>query len=362
MKITKPTFIINEQICRDNTSRMAEKAESNSLQFRPHFKTHQSAEIGEWFRSCGVKKITVSSVSMAGYFAANGWDDIFIAFPVNILEMESINRLAGNIKLHLAVESEDAVEYLSQNIKYKAGIYLKIDTGYHRTGIAADDFSGVEKVLRKIEEVPNLNITGFFTHAGHSYDVKGTNEILKVHNDSLKKLVTLKTRFSKEYPEIIVSIGDTPSSSLATDFTGADELRPGNFVFYDVMQYYLGACKTEDIAVALACPVVAKHKERNEIVIYGGAIHLSLDSVTGTKNRKIYGLVVKMTENGWEKPLKDTFVSSLSQEHGIIKAPDEVFNSINIGDIVGVLPVHSCLTANLTKEYFTIDGDLIKKF
>jgi len=361
MKIIKPTFLINEAVCRKNISRMASKAQKNGLQFRPHFKTHQSAEIGEWFRQSGIKKITVSSVSMARYFADNGWDDIFIAFPVNTLEIEQINKLAEKIKLYLAVESEAAVGYLSQNLKYKTGVYLKIDTGYHRTGIAADDFSEVEKILKKIKNATNLKITGFFTHAGHSYDVKGKDELLKVHNDSLQKLVTLKRRFSKEYPGITVSIGDTPSSSLANDFTGADELRPGNFVFYDVMQYYLGACTPEDIAVATACPVVAKHKERNEIVIYGGAVHHSLDSVTDTKNRKIYGLVVKMTKNGWSKPLSDTYVSSLSQEHGIIKAPDEVFNNINTGDIVGILPVHSCLTANLAKEYFTIDGYLIKK-
>lgn len=361
MNITKPTFLVNEDICRNNISRMAEKAQNNHLQFRPHFKTHQSAEVGKWFRHNGVKKITVSSVSMAGYFAANGWNDIFIAFPVNILEMEYINPLAGHLKLHLAVESEEAVDLLSKNLKYKAGVYIKIDTGYHRTGIPADDFSRVESILKKTEEAPNLNITGIFTHAGHSYEAKSVDEILKIHNDSLEKLVRLKNKFSQKYPNLIVSIGDTPSSSIATNFKGADELRPGNFVFYDVMQYYLGACTIDEVAVAVACPVVAKHKERNEIVVYGGGVHLSLDSIADTKGRKIYGLVVKLTENGWEKPLPDTFVSSLSQEHGLITAPDEVFDSIEVGEIVGILPIHSCLTANLAKEYYTIDEYLIKK-
>ena len=340
---------------------MAEKAKKNGLQFRPHFKTHQSAMIGKWFRDYGIEKITVSSVSMAGYFAANGWNDIFIAFPVNIREIDNINTLAGHIKLYLAVESEEAVERLSQNLKHKAGVYIKIDTGYHRTGISADDFNRVERILKKIEEVPDLNITGFFTHAGHAYDATSVNDILKIHDDSIGMLVKLKDRFSKKYPGIIVSIGDTPSSSLATDFKGVDELRPGNFVFYDIMQYSLGACKPEDIAVAVACPVVAKHKERNEIVIYGGAVHLSLDSLIASEGRKIYGLVVKLEENRWGEPLADTFVSSLSQEHGIIKATDEVFDNMKAGEIFGILPVHSCLTANLAKEYYTIDGYFIKK-
>ena len=47
---------------------MARKAKDNGLIFRPHFKTHQSIEIGEWFRESGVNKITVSSLTMANYF------------------------------------------------------------------------------------------------------------------------------------------------------------------------------------------------------------------------------------------------------------------------------------------------------
>ncbi len=77
---------------------MAQKAKAHNLIFRPHFKTHQSAEIGNWFKDEGVNKITVSSVQMAEYFAESGWKDILIAFPVNIRETEQINRLASKIK------------------------------------------------------------------------------------------------------------------------------------------------------------------------------------------------------------------------------------------------------------------------
>ena len=361
MKIKKPTLLLNEDVLRRNIIRMADKVRNHRLQFRPHFKTHQSAGIGDLLGEYGVTKITVSSVSMAQYFAGSGWNDIFIAFPVNILEIEEIDELASKINLHLAVESAETVDKLAKQLKSPVGVYLKIDTGYHRTGIPADDFERVEFILRKVEKAPNLSISGFFTHAGHTYDASGQEDIIKIHTDSLEKLVKLKERFSNEFPGIIVSIGDTPASSLANDFTGADELRPGNFVFYDLMQYYLGACKTDDIAVALAVPVVAKHKERNEIVVQGGAVHLSLDSVR-INNRNMYGLVAGINENGWSEPFDETFVVSLSQEHGIIKTPDEVFRSINVGDIIAILPVHSCLTANLAKEYLTIDGRIIKKF
>ena len=60
-EISKPTLLLDENKCRQNIERMAAKASHHGLSFRPHFKTHQSAGIGNWIRDQGVEKITVSS-------------------------------------------------------------------------------------------------------------------------------------------------------------------------------------------------------------------------------------------------------------------------------------------------------------
>ncbi|MHA1225086.1 MAG: alanine racemase, partial [Candidatus Heimdallarchaeaceae archaeon] len=90
---------INKKIALRNIERMIQKADRNRVRFRPHFKTHQSIEVGRWFRKFDVKGITVSSVKMAECFATDGWKDITIAFPVNILEIEKINKLSKKIDL-----------------------------------------------------------------------------------------------------------------------------------------------------------------------------------------------------------------------------------------------------------------------
>lgn len=46
---------------------MNSKANTHKAGFRPHFKTHQSLEIGSGFKETGIKKITVSSFTMAYY-------------------------------------------------------------------------------------------------------------------------------------------------------------------------------------------------------------------------------------------------------------------------------------------------------
>jgi len=48
--IEQPTLLLDEAAARRNIRFMAEKATRLGLVFRPHFKTHQSAVIGEWFR------------------------------------------------------------------------------------------------------------------------------------------------------------------------------------------------------------------------------------------------------------------------------------------------------------------------
>lgn len=362
MKITKPTFVIDASICKNNIHRMAEKAQNNKVQFRPHFKTHQSAEIAGWFRNEGVGTITVSSLEMAKYFAGYGWKDILVAFPVNILEIESINQLALEIKLSLTVESDYSVLTLLSGLKHSVGLYIKIDTGYHRTGIDYNNFNEIEKILRLIRQTKKLEFIGFLTHSGHTYQSKNVDEIQGIYQDSVDKLNQLKLKFINEFPDLILSIGDTPSCSIIENFDGVDEIRPGNFVFFDVMQYQLGSCDFNDIGVSVVCPVVAKHAGRNEIVIYGGAVHLSKEKLISKIGEDYFGLVSLFKGDKWIKPLTDTFVKSLSQEHGIIKTTEKVFSKIEIGSLLAVIPVHACLAADLARDYKSTGGSVIHKF
>lgn len=85
---------------------------------------------------------------------------------------------------------------------------------------------------------------------------------------SLKTLKKAKNALSEAgLPDLLFSIGDTPSCSIAEAFPPPiDEIRPGNFIFYDLFQVSLGACRDEDIAAAVACPVISKHPERQEML------------------------------------------------------------------------------------------------
>jgi len=359
--ITKPKLLLDEKKCRENIFRMANKALKSNVRFRPHFKTHQSAEVGLWFMDSGINSITVSSVTMAKYFANHGWKDILIAFPFNILETNEINELPIMTKVQLTVESVETARYLSKHIEKNISVYIKIDTGYNRTGIEAGNFNKIDEVLHEIENSNNLNFSGFLSHFGNTYSAKSTGEVRYIYQESVKKLKNLKSIYHVKYPNLILSIGDTPSCSLMDHFDGIDEIRPGNFVFYDLMQYQLGACSMDEIAVVLACPVSSIHPDRNEVVIYGGAVHLSKEYLNMNKGEKNYGFVVKLNDLDWDQPLSNTYVCRLSQEHGIIKTSKNLIEQFQMGDLLGVIPVHSCLTANLADGYLTTQNNILHK-
>lgn len=359
---TKPSLLINQDICKKNISLMSEKASKNGLIFRPHFKTHQSLKISEWYRETGISKITVSSVSMAKYFINGSWNDITIAIPFNIHETESVNESSQDVNLNLLVDSVFTVNYLIKNIRRKLGVFIKIDAGYHRTGILINDYMSINQITKLISSSELLTFKGFLTHAGETYSKKDKNEILSVAENYKKSLSQLKSDFKDNFPDHIISYGDTPSVSLLNDFGCIDEIRPGNFVFYDFMQFNSGVCSFNQIALALCCPIISLNKARNEVVIYGGAVHLSKDFVIDSFGNKNYGLVCFIENGCWTMPVENTYIKSLSQEHGIIKTDSEHFQQFSIGDFIAIIPVHSCLTADLMKQYFKFDGSLMDHF
>ncbi len=349
MKIHRPTLIIDEKKAKKNIAFMANKAKKSNVLFRPHFKTHQSATVAQWFREIGVTQIAVSSLAMANYFYKHGWNDIHIAFPYNLLEHEELNELAKHIKLRVSIESQQALTHLKSHIKNPIQYMIKIDVGYGRTGIDASNWTTILSLADQGNSI--CQFSGLMAHAGHTYDAHGLFEIENVHKKSLQKLEILIDRFV-EPP--FVSYGDTPSCSVSENFNFISEFRCGNFVYYDLNQVEIGSCIVDQIAVAMACPIVAEHYDRNEVVIYGGAVHFSKDFVMTPY--KHFGQIVSFTQNGWEI-LDGVFLKKISQEHGIIHLPKNFDkNQFSLSNIIGVLPVHSCLTADLMIGQQTLNG------
>lgn len=349
-EIKRPSLVVDTEKVRRNAIRMKEKADRNGASFRPHLKTHQSRVVGRLFRDLGIRAGTVSSVEMARLFAEDGWDDLTIAFPANLREIGDMDELAGRIRLGLLADNPDTVRALAAGLTRPVELWIKIDTGSRRCGIEAGDEAGLRALSEAVRGSRNLRLAGVLSHDSRTYGVRGAEAVGALFREGRDALLSAKAFLSAEgWPDLRTSFGDTPSMSLVEDWSGLDEVRPGNFAYYDLQQFVAGSCSAGDIAAAAACPVVGVYPRRGEAVVYGGAVHLSKQSQIMPEGGTSYGAVFDLENGRWTGFRDDAEVRTVTQEHGIVRMRRRDLESTRIGDLLFLCPVHSCLAADLLR-------------
>jgi D-serine deaminase-like pyridoxal phosphate-dependent protein len=346
-----------------NIRRMATKAARLGLRLRPHFKTHQSALVADWFRAHGVHCATVSSLDMAAYFADHGWHDLTVAFPCNLRQHNLINHLAARIQLGLLADAPEVVAALQATLHHPVQVWVEVDAGYGRTGVPWNDSAALVALAQQIAQGAHTRLAGLLTHAGHSYAARGAAAVRAVAGTALQRMaVAQASLLPAGLPRLPISFGDTPSCSVLSAFPAVDELRPGNFVFYDLTQLQIGACGEDDLALALLCPVVARYPERGRLVVHGGAVHLSKDMLRAADGSLVFGQVAHLGQGQWGPLIPGAHVVSLSQEHGTIEAPPQLLAHTAVGDVLAIVPVHACLAAASMRGYHALTGETIAMF
>lgn len=322
---------------------------ARNIHFRPHFKTHQSFTVADIFAEEGVRSITVSSLFMAQKFAERGFKDIFIAIPYCPSECDNLLhwlKSCPDLKLILLLDDYCAAEKIVHSLRDAVWYSLKVDTGYHRAGIPYDDFPAFFAMIELLRRYNVLDkLYSLTAHFGHVYNAKNKEEVLSINTVGIQGLKGLKNKIVSRFAtHPIISIGDTPSLSIYNPdlLDGVGEIRPGNFVFFDAMQWVANYCSLDDIAVLVNAPILALYPHRNEILIHAGAVHLSKEFCMFNE-QKCFGLPVKIIDNKQLEIFPQANVVQLSQEHGIVRFNLGIPTDLICGGSLTIIPVHSCL-------------------
>lgn len=353
-----PQAVLFEHICRNNIDQLVGRAKKNNAACRPHFKTHQSHIVGNWFKDAGISAITVSTPQMGHYFAQHGWNDITIAFPFYRGQMNDINNLAENCILRLFADEKADCQLLSRSLRNPVELMIEIDAGYNRSGVSYLDSGAIDDLISEITKLPNLSFCGFYIHDGGTYHVSGKDSVQGIIERDLDAFKILL----KKYPDAEFGLGDTPSCSLIDDLSPATELSPGNLIFYDLMQIEIGSCSFNDLGLLVRVPVVQEKPDADQCIIHGGAVHFSKERLT-INGSDVFGQPVIVNETGDISKVENSSLIALSQEHGTVsglKALKKAYNADPLEEL-WICPVHSCLTANLFDSYFSPDGKCIEK-
>ncbi len=348
LQVESPTLVTIESVCQANIQAMANKALQHQVQFRPHFKTHQSAKVATWFKPHGVQAITVSSVFMAQYFAQAGWNDITIAFPLNFRQLDVVKKLAAQHSIGVLIADMEAADLLAQYQGPQLKVWLKLDLGNKRSGFRPEQLSQLLQAAKVIQENPDLQVKGLLYHGGQSYHCRNIVDIQSVFEFTRVTALELKQQLSQSLQiPLLLSCGDTPGCMAAENFEGIDEMRPGVFVYQDLMQAQISVAMPQQFAAYMLCPIVSKDIEAQKLVIYGGAVHFSKDAIT-LNGQTVYGQVAWLDTHGYiQHMIEGAYLYSLSQEHGLVHLPLEHAQAFQVGGQIAIVPAHICLTVSV---------------
>jgi len=363
-KLKTPCLVLDVERVRSNAQRISQIAKTNGVLLRPHIKTHKCIEIAQIQTAGHGGAITASTLAEVQAFSKHGFNDITYAVPIEPGKFDEAIKIAGSgVKLNLITDSMDIPPLLNNSLKgtgIKMNVFLKVDCGYHRCGVEPHSAEAFE-IPRLIANASNLNFAGILTHAGHSYNAASEEEIAAIarhERDSMAELAAQLQRRGIEVP--IVSIGSTPTITRIEHLKGIDEIRPGNYIFFDASQAALGSCNFEDCALTVLAAVIHIDRSRKKVILDAGAIAVSkdrgaveLDSTCG------YGRVLDLA--GKETGLR---LESLSQEHGVFHVKnDAALDRLQVGTRLRVLANHSCLTAAQHPYYNVLEnGRIIDKW
>jgi len=357
-----PSLVLDIAKVKRNAEGMSRRIKKFGADLRPHIKTHKCIEVARLQTAGHSGAVTVSTLAEARAFAANGFSQITYAIPIEPGKFNEAIEISRDCELSLITDDVDVPDQLNDAAKQAnvhLNLFLKVDCGYHRCGVEPGNPVATE-IPRRITNASNLRFAGILTHAGHSYNCQTKAELLALAKHERDLMADFGEALRKEIGQVpIVSIGSTPTITSVDHLDGIDEVRPGNYIFFDAFQATLGSCSFDDCALTVLASVVHRASsdgDRRKVIIDAGAIALSKDRGPVALNPDCgYGRVLDLAG----KDL-DLTVSEMSQEHGVVIAKDEnIFDRLRVGTRVRVLANHSCLTAAQHSHYNVLEGENI---
>lgn len=331
-----PYIYLDYRKMLNNLKTIADLATEADIDLRPHCKSHKTIEIARQQLRFGASGITASTLKEVEMLLEGGIDSVTLAYPlIGEEKIERYKKLGHNKDLRTIVLDFEHARYLAGYFSRQDPLvaYLKVDYGLNRLGVRPIE---IRDTLEKTSELDNIIIVGLLTHGGQSYS--GTLPLQEVAASEAEAVL------SHRLPSLLASAGSTPTVRELLKISGLNEVRPGNYVFYDNTMINLGVCKEEDCALFVKSTVLAVYEDR--MVIDAGSKSLTSDKgVHGNNNLSGFGLI---------KEDRSLVIDRLSEEHGIVTG--EGIKNMKPGDLITIIPNHACATVNLFDEMHVFDG------
>ncbi|RTE75590.1 hypothetical protein BHE90_009946 [Fusarium euwallaceae] len=418
--VPKPAVILDVARVRRHCSSMLEAVSALSVGFRAHVKTHKTIEgtrlqVGQ---GSGDIKLVVSTLAeidhllplFKEYQNAGRHVDILYGIP---LPPSQIPRLAalgselgkGSISIMIDHPSQlDSVRSFSQQAKFPARVYLKVDTGYHRAGLPPTSLNknGLIEALAQLEAKGEAELIGLYSHSSLSYKDSTPDQAMANLEGEIQGCLKAVHAHSHLFPkdkEITISVGASPQVTAIENLTNAKgdlsdaaeslrkaiqtvssgkpgglqttlELHAGVYSILDLQQTSTQSRRAfglfeDEIAISVVAEVCSVYNDNEraqpEALVAVGVLGLGRESCPSYPG---WGIINKTHLKSQASSERRLIIDRVSQEHAIVAwehgKDEDAANlpplPLEVGQSVVIFPNHACITGALYGWYFIVDS------
>ncbi|PKX92395.1 uncharacterized protein P174DRAFT_198127 [Aspergillus novofumigatus IBT 16806] len=413
--VPKPAVVLDIAIIKRHCQTMLQTIKQLGVGFRAHVKSHKTPQIAhlQVGTESSDANFVVSTVAeletllplLQELQAQNRRVNVLYGIPLVPSQVPRLAALARQLRttdldhdlpVSVMIDHPDQLSYLSQFHEIAglpAGVFIKIDTGYHRAGVPPDmlNKSGLlEKVLQE-ERLGHATLIGVYSHSSLSYAASSPEAAISYLKTEIDGCGQALRQHASLLPdrELVISVGATPQVVSAQSLLHEDgsltpdakalkgllrdpsahigdkvrvELHAGVYTLLDMQQLATNAQSSgsfeEEIAISVIAEVCSVYNEaerdKPEALVAAGTLALGREPCKSYPGWAVVGNWRRESGTGGSRLI----VERISQEHGILawEGGNGPAIPLRIGQSVRLFPNHACVTGALYGWYLVVDS------
>lgn len=327
-----PSVLIDLDLMEANIATMQSRCDALGVAFRPHIKTHKIPDIARRQQEAGARGIACQKVSEAEVFADAGFADIQI--PYNIVGARKTRRLAALAKratVTVTIDSRpviDGIAAAAQAVGSTIDMLVELVSLGQRTGTTP---AAALALAKHIQATDNLRFAGVMIYPSDG----------AIRPRLLETLALLE---AAGIPVEHVSGGGSGAVSDMHLLPELTEMRVGTCVFWDWNSVSAGYAGFDDCAMRVRSSVVSAN-EPSRVILDSGSKSIQSETID-----EQFGYIA-------EYPAARLY--KVNEEHGYVDF-SACESTPAVGDIVHIIPVHTCVVTNLHNQLYGLRGDKIE--
>jgi D-serine deaminase-like pyridoxal phosphate-dependent protein len=329
--------------------------------------------------------------------------------PSQVGRLAAIARQLGRGTISVMIDHTSQLSHIARfagQASFPAGVYLKVDTGYHRAGLPPSGLNKDDLVskLMELDDQGTINFIGLYSHSSLSYNDSTAEQAmanLKGELSGCLDALEENARLFSSDREITISIGASPQVTSIENLVGAGgklsegaqslkqalhnvvtgrhcgfrtrlELHAGVYSVLDVQQLSTNSRAhfgdyEDEIAVSVTAEVCSVYndgeRQQPEALLAVGVLGLGREPCAAYEG---WGIVDRDAySSNTPNPDRRLIVKRVSQEHSIVSwglinghgdGASQQHIPLQVGQTVRIYPNHACITGALYGWYYVVDS------